>query len=838
MAFEKVLENELIEAGNKLADPPTSVDELLKLLTRVESFLSRVEQAPKASMQAALSPCLKALVADKLLRHSDPDVKVALASCISEITRISAPEAPYDDDQMKEIFQLVVSSFEKLHDKSSRSYVKRTAILETVAKVRSCVVMLDLECDALILEMFQHFLKAIREHHQGRVFSSMETIMTLVIEESEDISFDLLSPLLDSIKKDNEEVLPIARKLGESVLKNCATKVKPYLVQAVRTIGISVDDYSEVLASICQETSDSLEKNGVCVTDEHKEDKGKSAKLSLEESTQVAKEEVKEAAHLPQDNRDGNRSSKSVTNNGVARVGEDDTFADSKSIKKKEDTDSHGHSKGLHILGHGEVNDLDGVKVNKNEQKPEQATKKNRRKSSYSTKSGKLSESQIVTNEDEKVMVSESHSKEVLVSLPKDQGRNDESEVVASASPSDSLPNENHSEKFGKAKSKDSPANVEAAEVVSKKASEGASISKPKLGKQSVKKLPGQNSGVKKSAGTDSGKKQSGAAIGADAKQHSAKKFDDNEGGGGSSSRQLVDKKKWGRGEANSGTGAAKSSTLDVDKEMVSSPRSDTESSEDEKLEETTKTSAKRKRASVKKNESLIKGYDQNLVGERVEVWWPKDRAFYKGVIESFDSAKKKHKVLYDDGEVEVLNLVKEKWNIIEDDSVADEEEGSDHGSLDASTEMHTRKKAKSISGEQTKQGKLRLSSSGASGSSKSKGSVLKSGQKSNYGNKSKIIGSSKTSKPKDDDPITPKSGASNQKTPKTAAAAAEGKPPKSGGKSSTADGRFSLKKKYMEDDDSDDSAREEVEYTKGKTSTSSKGQGSEAKTGKKRQRS
>ncbi|CAJ2653278.1 unnamed protein product [Trifolium pratense] len=172
----------------------------------------------------------------------------------------------------------------------------------------------------------------------------METIMTLVIEESDNISFDLLSPHLDSIKKDNEEVLPIARKLGETVLKNCKTKVKPYLVQAVRT----TVDYNEVLASICQDTSDSLEKNGACVTDEHKEDKGKPAKLSLEESTQVVKEEVKEAAHLPQDNRDGNKSSKSVTNNGVARVGEDGTFADSKSIKKKEDTDRHGHSKGLH----------------------------------------------------------------------------------------------------------------------------------------------------------------------------------------------------------------------------------------------------------------------------------------------------------------------------------------------------------------------------------------------------------------------------------------------------------------------------------------------------------
>lgn len=159
-------------------------------LQRADSCLARVEQSPKHSMRVALNPTLNALVEHRLLRHPDTDVQVALASCITEITRITAPDAPYDDDQMKvcdfffarvswaccshalherhhefflqEIFQLVVSSFEKLHDISSRSYVKRRAILETVAKVRSCVVMLDLECDGLILEMFQHFLKAIR----------------------------------------------------------------------------------------------------------------------------------------------------------------------------------------------------------------------------------------------------------------------------------------------------------------------------------------------------------------------------------------------------------------------------------------------------------------------------------------------------------------------------------------------------------------------------------------------------------------------------------------------------------------------------------------------------
>lgn len=70
-------------------------------LQQVERCLSRVEQSPAQSMQDALAPSLTALISDRLLRHSNADVKVAVATCISEITRISAPDAPYDDDQMK-----------------------------------------------------------------------------------------------------------------------------------------------------------------------------------------------------------------------------------------------------------------------------------------------------------------------------------------------------------------------------------------------------------------------------------------------------------------------------------------------------------------------------------------------------------------------------------------------------------------------------------------------------------------------------------------------------------------------------------------------------------------
>ena len=124
------------------------------------------------------------------------------------------------------VFQLIVPSCEKMDDKSSPSYNKRTTILEIVAKGRSCVVMLDLECDALVVENFQYFLRSTRDDHPEQLFSSMDTIMTLLLEQSEDV-LDLASSNLDFRKIEDKEV--IARKLGEEVIEKCAGKLKPYL---------------------------------------------------------------------------------------------------------------------------------------------------------------------------------------------------------------------------------------------------------------------------------------------------------------------------------------------------------------------------------------------------------------------------------------------------------------------------------------------------------------------------------------------------------------------------------------------------------------------------------
>ncbi|KAL6216045.1 hypothetical protein ACLB2K_009272 [Fragaria x ananassa] len=960
-SIDNELEAQLLEAGNQLLESPSTVDDLLPLLDRIESCLSKVEQSPNKSMQAALAPSQKALVTEQLLRHSDPDVKVSVASCISEITRITAPDAPYDDDQMKEVFQLIVSSFENLDDQSSRSYTKRASILETVAKVRSCVVMLDLECDALIVEMFQHFLKAIRDYHPENVFSSMETIMTLVIEESEDISSELLSPLLASVKNDDEDVLPISRKLGERVIESSAIKLKPHLAHEVETHGIALGDYSKVVASICQETDGDTEKNEVH-DDEDMEDKS-TIRESSEEAVQEDKSTIQESSDeavqdtlsLQEDKENSTAavsseqvdpeidgSSKVVMNNGGAANGEDESSADVNSLKKQEQVEDTEEVKGPTTSSVAEPDSLETEKAVHAKQMPEEVSED---KDNLST--AQPADSPQADNEEETVALPghksgsedardpprEDPDVEGAVPSESEKGLDinissaleKESTDVAPPSPSGSLPDESLPKKAGRHKKKDT-SNKEATPVAddkSKKAIDGTSDSELKSSKRSGKKVstggsnenkspivvdePVKESGTasdseviqksskkvstgnskenKTSVVVDEPRKESSSTTDSEARHKSAKKVNgSNKTSDESSLKQPEDKKTRARSKGSSRRSSTKPSPMEVDKILLT-PKS--KSTKDElPLEETPKTNSKRKRPSEKEKQSGVKEFDESeIIGSKIKVWWPADRAYYKGVVHSYESGKKKHVVKYNDGDEEILNLKNEKWLYAESDSESDGEQEADESSHDGSSEQSLKKKVRNI-----RDGSTKKNTGGGASSSKSKGRNTKSGRKQRDSSKpdgrSKAVGKAdddrggkskdqtpksggksvdvaqkvssksknnesqtpKSGKSKEDDSSTPrastkskqdtqKAGKSNKGTPKTSPTTPKGKSSMS---SSKANGKVKSGSKArgsedMEEDSTD--SEKEPERTKGKSTISSKAQGNQTKSGKKRRR-
>ncbi|KAL8153087.1 hypothetical protein V2J09_010847 [Rumex salicifolius] len=728
-ASEKQLAENLKEAGTLLLSPPSSVDELLPILDEVGKILENVEQSPSGTMQDALWPTRNALVSKELLGHSDPDVNVSVATCISEITRITAPDAPYSDDQMKEIFQLIVSTFEKLHDVSNRSFNKRTAILDIVAKVRSCVVMLDLECDTLILEMFQHFLKSVTDNHPEKVISSMATIMTLVIEESEEISPELLSPILETLKKDNMNVDPAARRLGENVLKKCASKVKPYLVQAIKILGVSLDDYSNAVATVCQEISCDVELNDANTASINSANQVDIRNQSSGDAVKEVKETVVETTPQDEVSPAPEKLESTMSNGNLPKVVEEAEAV--KELLSEKKCDDNIENKATEISKTDKV----GANLIVKPQPKGKSSKKRGRKGSLSKSTSKRSAEatpSLDNGAEEVTELQESKSKDSgnlhCEDAPADNkspsnnekgvdlqqplskaSKNEALEDVPSPSASGGLPEGSHTKKA----TTETKGKAVVEEV--RTSPEGDSNKNPEVeasDKEDISLRP-----------VDESRKDDQNSIDSDTKTKcvSGKKVE-------SGSDQQTEKKRKGQGKPASIKEHVKPLPKKESKEPASPPKGATKTAK----KEPSSASSKRKRSAGKDKASEIDKHGEELVGSKIRVWWPKDKQFYKGTVESFSPANKKHKVvLYSDGDVEVLNLAKEKWEHINDDENSDKGYLSDGETPDAS-EMRTKKRTKTIPESSNKSGNSQSAKKKVRGtsSSRSKVAVSKPGSK------------------------------------------------------------------------------------------------------------
>lgn len=765
------LEEQLKDAGNLLLNRPSPVDEVINLLDKVEHLLANVEQAPSRSMRDALLPTMKGLITNDLLRHSDMDVRLSVTSCISEITRITAPDSPYDDELMKEFFQLAVSAFENLSHASGRYYMKALSILDTVAKVRSCLLMLDLECDKLVVEMFQHFLKVTRSNHPHFVFAAMETIMTLVIDESEDVSWDLLRILLASVRKENQDVSPTSWKLGEKVFTKCAAKLKTNLKEAVQSRGIALDDYAEIVACICG-SDDENPQHGHLIGSENQ--------LATKEPDPPCLGEV---VH------DVDGISKSVTSNGTAASRNEDSVVKDKLSNVLERCSQVERSQSIDAKCSAGPDTSDSLRNLKSETEPESAPRKRGRKPnslmnpeegydhSWISSGRKIAkvpgrrksddkgvDCSPSLNQDSKKealnltdkMLADPTSASLKSGLPdgshhrrgrtKKQGStvnqnadhnslsvslSTRVEETASGSADFSLrkkpedrsdteikhrkrsktneeisqpPGYGVSEKEAEVPSADKEKPLQLSVTKKRRRSLVVAISAQNISEASGGKKKKTSKGAVKSPNIDENYSEDTPKTEIKRKHTSGKeekkiiskaraKSSDRDGSHSKETpKSEVKKHSVGKEKKKVISKAiAKSSnknhleetpTTEIKKKLTARKeekkkisKAGAKSFDGNCSAETPKTGVKRKHTAGKEMDSEAPALNEQLVGSRIKVWWPMDETFYKGVVENYDPIKKKHRILYADGDEEILNLKKECWELIKGGSSAEEQE-------------------------------------------------------------------------------------------------------------------------------------------------------------------
>ncbi|KAG7597197.1 Armadillo-type fold [Arabidopsis suecica] len=618
----------LIDSADNLLKPQSSTDATLTLLEEIESLLATVEQDPTASVKRALFPPMKALVSADLLRNPDSDVRVSVVSCLTEIMRITAPEAPYNDDQMKEIFQVTIEAFEKLADASSRSYRKAEVVLETVSKVRSSLVMLDLECDDLVLEMFQRFLKIIRPDHPQLVLLSMETIMITVIDESEEVPMDLLEILLTTVKKESQDVSPAALTLVEKVLSSCACKLQPCIMEALNSSGTSMDMYSPVVSSICQ--------SEFATTQAHNDVKPKEneADEKISEGQVVPNDSLEDKLNLGL-SRKGNRSKRTARGGTRRANGDDKVITANEGLSESTDAETAS------------------VSTRKRGLKPNSLMNPEEGYSFKTSSSKKVQEKELGDSSLGKLAAKK-------VSLPTKVGQTNQS-VVISLSSSGRARTGARKRSRTKMEETDHDVGSVATQPSKKQIVKKNNPAEEDLTKSNVEK---SEDGIKTGKSSKKEKAHNGLAKTSAKKPLAETKMVKPSG---KKSAHSDAKKKNSEG-ASMDTPIPRSSKTKKKDSRATTPST-------KKSDQAPKSHLKRKRTAGEEVESNRSELGEELVGKTVNVWWPLDKKFYEGVVKSYSSLKKMHQVTYIDGDVEELNLKEERFEIIEDNSVSEDKE-------------------------------------------------------------------------------------------------------------------------------------------------------------------
>ncbi|KAI9691499.1 MAG: hypothetical protein M1822_007570 [Bathelium mastoideum] len=135
---------------------PIQVAELLARLERLFKELKDYEQdyVDKDSLSSVATD----LAHSNLVSHRDKGVRAYTACCLVEIFRLCAPDAPYNEKQLKDIFTLlVVIIIPALADPSDPYNTQHAHVLDSLVNVKSIVLLVDINPSAsnkLILEMF------------------------------------------------------------------------------------------------------------------------------------------------------------------------------------------------------------------------------------------------------------------------------------------------------------------------------------------------------------------------------------------------------------------------------------------------------------------------------------------------------------------------------------------------------------------------------------------------------------------------------------------------------------------------------------------------------------
>jgi sister-chromatid-cohesion protein PDS5 len=187
----------------QLAGKGVTTDALLKKLKTLHDQLATLDQE-KVDVNS-LSMARTELIHVSLLLHKDRGVKAYTACCLADILRLYAPEAPYTQHELRDIFQFFFRQLSAgLKGSEEPYYNEYFHLLESLSTVKSVVLVCDLpSSDELLHEIFKDLFTIVKRDFTKKIEIFMADILAALIDECTSLPNDVLEVIMAQFMEKN-----------------------------------------------------------------------------------------------------------------------------------------------------------------------------------------------------------------------------------------------------------------------------------------------------------------------------------------------------------------------------------------------------------------------------------------------------------------------------------------------------------------------------------------------------------------------------------------------------------------------------------------------------------
>lgn len=231
---------------SSVKDPISTKDLLLRLQLLHNELASTNQDDIDIESFAKIE---KDLINKKLLRHANVGVQAFTCCCLSDILRIHAPDAPYTEVELVEMFKAFFRQFNKLADDENPYFPQQEYLLKRVVEVRSIILITDLpESELLIETIFDNFYQLATKNFPTKLQPLVCDMLSEIITETETIPHNVLKLILDKFLSSN------------SVLINNANISNPALNFSLHICENNIDRMQRMIAQYFSESFYDLAK--------------------------------------------------------------------------------------------------------------------------------------------------------------------------------------------------------------------------------------------------------------------------------------------------------------------------------------------------------------------------------------------------------------------------------------------------------------------------------------------------------------------------------------------------------------------------------------------------